>query len=85
MKNNMLFRYLHSIFYGIFGVIEKIMVNNTNSKVLGKAQRKQTSKNAKQMVFHIRLRPPKQCFAKQCFANQTNGCPASFAPRSVSG
>ena len=38
-----------------------------------------------EIVFHIRLRHPKndkQCFAKQCFANQTNRYPACFASRS---
>ena len=51
-----------------------------------KAQRKQTSKNAKQMRDTNR-----NCFShssasyrndKQCFVNQTNRCPAGFAPRS---
>ena len=54
-------------------------------------RRKQESKNAKQMLntkqncfSHSSASPgnDKQCFAKQCFANQTNRCLAGFASQS---
>ena len=58
---------------------------------LSKARRKRESKNAKQRrntkqncFSHSSASPRnnKQCFAKRCFANQTNICLADFAPRS---
>ena len=60
-------------------------------RLLPKGRHKRESKNAKQMrntkqncFSHSSASPLnyKQCSAKQCFANQTNRCLASFASRS---